>query len=74
MNRVLKLKETMKVCKIIITECSVKLPMSKMSYPEAIITNQFGYPKYNETIKQSGETYLNAKKIIEAERRKNGKN
>ena len=49
------------VCNKVIQECKVKLPMVKMTYPEAVITNIHGFPDYSATIKQCQETLKHIK-------------
>jgi hypothetical protein len=58
-----QLLKTRKICIKVIQECEAKFPMSKMTYPEAVITNIEGYPYYKETIKQCLETLKNIEKV-----------
>jgi hypothetical protein len=59
-----KLKDNKRVCEQVRKECKWKLPMCKMTYPEAIITNEYNVIQYRSTIKQCEETINNINKII----------
>ena len=54
-----KLLQGKKICKRIIIECTAKLPMCKMTYPQGIVTNIQGFPDYTKSIKQAKETLKN---------------
>lgn len=63
-DKIRKLKNNLYICKRVIQECKWRLPMIKMTYPEAIITDGFNIIQYNKTIKQCEETITNINKII----------
>jgi len=59
-NQLLKTKE---ICETVIKECKWNLPMIKMTYPEAIITNIQGYPDYKKSKEQAEETLSCIRKV-----------
>jgi len=57
------LQRNKKILKEVIKECKAKLPMCKMTYPEAILTDIMGLPKYKESIKQAKEAIDNINRL-----------